>query len=827
MKKIINLLLLLSLWFAWPALAAVDVFTGTFTHATTGNKVITGVGFTPKVIIIYGTGNTTGQISGNEVVCIGWATSTTDEMSMGTWNPQGRTSDDAGRIQAFGTGNIISCEFDTGPLAAASLTAISDDGFTVNFSTLALERHFHYIVYGGSDITDAETYTFSTDTDTGSQVITDGSFQADVVFAATVLRNTALGDGTGGCNCASFGWGVSSTERGAIGWQNSHNSGFSRATHAIKTDELLSSGKTSVDAPLYEADLTSIDATGMTINWSTAPATASDVMVLAIKGGQWSVGSMTQKTSAGSQAVTGAGFHPKGVMIMGADETTSTQAYDDVNVWLGAMSGGSEEAAAWWASEDNQATSDTDRAASDQRVVTIYDHAQALQADADFESFDSDGFTINWGTADATARQMSWLAVGDTDPLPVFMDTGVFSHGATGAKAVTGVGFTPKALILYSPSITSIGVAAHALPCFGFATSATDEVSISTSSRDAEDTSVADRDQDFGGDAILNCAWDLGDLSVAALTSFDSDGFTINFSVLPSTRQFAYIAFGGAGITDAEVLEFTSTTTVGPVTQDVTSGTFQPDVAFAMSIVGIAEGTATNAIGSLGWAASETQRGAMGWWDRDAQSPNSDVAHTVKTDEFISVASAVTDAIFMEGDFGGFLSNGISIDWGTTNVTGRNFAVLVMKGGRWAAGNSTAVITTPATKAVSGIGFEPTGLLMMGADETQGTDAYDDSSVWFGATSAANEQSSMWWGSEHDQNTTDNDRALANDKAVIYYDHAQAVIADADFDSFDTNGFTLDWTTVDGTARIFNYLVVGSTGSGTLSKIQQHQRRRH
>ena len=54
--------------------------------------------------------------------------------------------------------------------------------------------------------------------------------------------------------------------------------------------------------------------------------------------------------------------------------------------------------------------------------------------------------------------------------------------------------------------------------------------------------------------------------------------------------------------------------------------------------------------------------------------------------------------------------------------------------------------------------------------------------------------------------TTDTDRRHENTKCYTLIDGSGVVAMDADFVSMDADGFTLNWTTEDNTARIVNYI---------------------
>jgi hypothetical protein len=87
-------------------------------------------------------------------------------------------------------------------------------------------------------------------------------------------------------------------------------------------------------------------------------------------------------------------------------------------VSIGAATSPTERAAIWGGDNDNEATSQ--KADSSLQQDRILEHNEpggtpAVNAEADFVSFDADGWTLNWITADATARQILALAIGDAD----------------------------------------------------------------------------------------------------------------------------------------------------------------------------------------------------------------------------------------------------------------------------------------------------------------------------------------------------------------------------------------------------------------------------
>jgi hypothetical protein len=123
----------------------------------------------------------------------------------------------------------------------------------------------------------------------------------------------------------------------------------------------------------------------------------------------------------------------------------------------------------------------------------------------------------------------------------------------------TGVGFTPKAILLFSNGQTGTGVASHARLSIGMGTSASQRHASWTGDKDASATSVNDTSQQT--DQILTIAVETTPTvsAEADLSSLDSDGFTLNYGTADGTAYgFSYLAIGeygaGAKLTNGDKL---------------------------------------------------------------------------------------------------------------------------------------------------------------------------------------------------------------------------------------------------------------------------------
>lgn len=190
--------------------------------------------------------------------------------------------------------------------------------------------------------------------------------------------------------------------------------------------------------------------------------------------------------------------------------------------------------------------------------------------------------------------------------LSVRKDT-IVSPGSTGNQATSGLGFTPKVLFLWSAYQTNdANTHGNAFFSYGVGTrdgGATQQWNQKYAQTDAAATT--DVIPELLTTGILS-GYVLPGFTVdflVTLTSFDADGFTLNWTDLPATASIIvhYMALGGSSIASARAGSFTTSTAAA--TQDVTinTGFGKPDL-LSFTAGGIGGGS------GIGWAKSSTER---------------------------------------------------------------------------------------------------------------------------------------------------------------------------------------------------------------------------
>lgn len=395
------------------------------TPTVTGNQAITGVGFQPKLVILFGTlfnavGTNTARMS------IG-ASDGTNEFTVAEHIQHGADPTNALTIKKTG-----SCLINLGSAGTAvldgTMVSLDADGFTVNWTTvLASSYTISYICLGGADLANAYVGSMDLTTSTGNQSVTGLGTQPDSVMFFTGDTGTAA---TSSLNARlGLGAATATTARWAAAGASLDNVSTSQADRYFATDKcVLSVTNTAVN---FAADFVSFDAGGFTINKTTAPGSITRIFYIALDGPSAKAGNLTQRTSVGTKAETGVGFTPS-IELFG---TTGSPAADalQTTLFLGFGAGVSateRRAMADYQSDGSLNTSNSSGA----KAVGIW--TTITNAEADISSQDADGFTLNWTTADATARHIGYLALGDA------VATGTVSVGLA-TETQTAFSITP------------------------------------------------------------------------------------------------------------------------------------------------------------------------------------------------------------------------------------------------------------------------------------------------------------------------------------------------------------------------------------------------
>lgn len=383
-------------------------------------------------------------------------------------------------------------------------------------------------------------------------------------------------------------------------------------------------------------------------------------------------GTFSAATSTGNQAVTGVGFQGKAVLLFGV-QATATGFQAGGGWFFGAATGTANRWAKAGFSANAAAGGDSWRENDTAACIhTITDATGAADGVADFVSFDSDGFTINWSNAPASAWIVHYLVIGGSD---VSAKALTFDQpAAVGAQALTGAGFKPKALLACHVFAGSSGV--HNSMGLGFATSTTVNESVSMFHRDRDAVATTDHasvqltDRCITG--ISSTAATV--LSEAKVASWDADGATMNWVATPGigTGLVGYLFLGGtakymAGADEQRTSTGTKLTPVGMAPAGVIVGSFT-----GVASAGIDTGTTDWCVG----ASDGTDDGHFWHSAQDGQT-TSNVDVRTDTTSLMGMATQPS-TVNADGAVSSMAYPGFTIDWTTADASPRQFIYLAI-----------------------------------------------------------------------------------------------------------------------------------------------------
>lgn len=397
-------------------------------------QTITGVGFTPKALLLWWSG---GDGAGDEVVG--------EDYSMGFGASDGTTqlacitgSDDAnaaGTYYSVGSHNNIiriSSNGTSTSLGTFDWTSFNSDGFVLTCEVQATAAfRIHYLALGGDDLTNVDVGNFAMPTATGNFDITSLAFQPDAVIFLGGQSTTLAGANTNivfnmGMATGASNQGVASIYgTGAAATINTTNYGYSGEVIATRNTE-------------RESFVTFLS-NGFTLNHLEGTS-ARYVFFLALKGGRYSVGNLLTRTD-GNDIVETVGFQPKAILFTSTCDAEATQDVyrDHARFSIGAATGASERAVSAVFDEDNVADSETAQGSYDTAVYANIGSDDTIQGLMDLKSIESNGFTCVMDDVDPAQAWVNYLAFGDTSQaITIPLDTAAISAAGQAITVTPG-----------------------------------------------------------------------------------------------------------------------------------------------------------------------------------------------------------------------------------------------------------------------------------------------------------------------------------------------------------------------------------------------------
>jgi hypothetical protein len=386
-------------------------------------------------------------------------------------------------------------------------------------------------------------------------------------------------------------------------------------------------------------------------------------------------GSFTIASGLGTQAVAGVGFQPRVVLAYWlrstADQTFTAHA--GIGMGVAVDRGTDQQSCIVCYNTDAVATSDSaqakDTAAFIKNIASV---GPGFNVIATIASFDSDGFTINKTTNDGTNLNIiKFVCLGGTDITDAFL-LECTSPATAISQAYTGVGFEGNLAMFFGiRSSTSGTTSATGSSLFvGAATSSSSEMVVAAYANDNEaGAAYAESYVNSAACVAIGGGTSLAIRNLADFTSFDADGFTLNFSAvgIASVRFFALIL---KGTFQAAIGMQARTITAATVDQDVTTTpSFQPAGVLLAGTFATANATETGQAHLVLGAGDGTN--SHGLWYGDA------AADTSEVDSYTSGSNVYTQAtnpstVAAQASLS-MISTGYRLNWTTTDANARVF----------------------------------------------------------------------------------------------------------------------------------------------------------
>lgn len=387
-----------------------DVYVGSFSlNTSTGHQAITGVGFIPKGVIFLGTNRNGNGNAATASHCFGvcgassseWVASAKIEDNLLASNSQ-RYFNSTGVLSNYTTGSTLNYQ--------AAIFSYDADGFTINITTApGTACTIFYACFGGSAVA-AKAGTFNSPASTGNTSFSGMGFEPDVVLFANTISTTTLG------NQASAIFSIGAAKNATSRWLTALSANDGVTPTDSYSNQLTDAcfGRFIPGDTRVLADYVSGDADGFTINYSVVNGTPTSGY-FGLTADKTKVGSFAQYVATGPQSITGVGFQPKFLLLVSYAAVTNAGQIANARRSIGMASGPANMGAIGFASANSATPSNSSSRSRDDQIITMITEGGAtptVVGEAELVSLDADGFSLNWGVSDGTAREILYLAIG-------------------------------------------------------------------------------------------------------------------------------------------------------------------------------------------------------------------------------------------------------------------------------------------------------------------------------------------------------------------------------------------------------------------------------
>lgn len=415
------------------SLSIKDVEFNIGTGAVATTVAVTGVGFQPKVVFFFAIGRTDAVdagAAGSPNRLIGWAAATTE----GGGTKQQCVATDAENAVASGSagsGNqnrtdacILALQVGSQGLidGQAHLSSFDADGFTLTIDDqFSINQRVLALCVGGTDPARIEMGSLSSPSTGAVPFTQDVAVGFDVSDGQGILVLAGVDNGTDNDNDQDsgycLGFATSVTQQACLGGGRAHhNTSITQAIRFLTTSAVFQTPNGAMTSLVHRAAFNGWITGGFQLNWLQVNSLAHRLHWLVIKGGDWAVLQGLTATSLTTVPLTGAGFAPKGGLVlsaMGPLNTTCQSCWLDNDASsIGVFTGATSRRVVAQSDLTAQATSSAGMRIEHDEVYLSIDAAGAVVGLMDVQSLDSDGVTFVMDDADSAANAFVAVLAG-------------------------------------------------------------------------------------------------------------------------------------------------------------------------------------------------------------------------------------------------------------------------------------------------------------------------------------------------------------------------------------------------------------------------------
>lgn len=790
--------------------------------AGSGTQVVSLSGFenqTIKAIIFFGATNLVDGVTNEAAQFLGYSTGPTKNAVLAWGAKHGVGTTDTSSQMEPSTNNRCIHFFDSAtPGDAAStqgqahVSAFGDNQFTLVWDVDPAAAHLiTFLVIGGTGV-QAGVIDFLSPVSDGNVALTGLSFKP------TALLSLNHASAAGKLSSVGSAIGFSDGTNDQCLWVGADDNVGTSDTNRQQETEFIRV-QSALLALRGIATVVSLDADGFTLAWTDTASGTRQCSVLALAGLRSEVGTELQKNDGTGTKQTPTNIPPD-VMLFnswGNIAAAGTQTHAVMNLGVASTAA---EFAATSTSEDAQVTTVT-KSAVDTAAIDMRTEDGTQFAVATLDSVGTASFTLDWTTADANAREFSWMAFAPLAPLELKFkgEVGSFvADTAGGAQLVelSGLdGQNIKAIVFFSSSRVAVGFGDHAELMCGFATPTADNSCVAGASQDGVPTMVTAsvHTSVLGGSARAIYLYPRGAPSAtfgahpsAHVSAFGNNSFTVTWDVDPTEATLVNYAVISGSDVKAKILDAIVPTLDGD--NVLTGAGFQPTVAFGLIRARIIDVATVECEVGMGFV-SATEQAYIYGLSRNGVT-TSDTKREFGLTHFLEMHRASTAAIELLGDLKSFDPDGMTVSWtNASSAEALGYEVLVLGGVRADIGSGVKPVTVEERAYPADFQAK---LLFTMSTRTGNFAVQDD--IWLNILGASDGVNNRCAGViELDAVGTSDCHSWQSNSVLDMRDIAGNEDGTAVVESFNPQNFNLNWTAADVSgSRVFVWMILAGSG---------------